>query len=225
MKKSLGIVILMMMFSVSTAAEISFSPNIWSIGKWCLVTTDIVIDTQGKEIAATDIIIESSLEFVDFVPSKLFPYFLPPKVRGNIIHLVGFTTDKSNRVTGNWSIGTLYMQQKDTNTIDWSLKLYFTKAWDTTDSNLSIAWWVDVLDTVGDGYYTFDATNICEHTAAGIDGWIANISLNDMMRKMTPGQRFKNIDIQKILLIFGGFVVVGIVLFMYYKKHKLWKNS
>ena len=59
-----------------------------------------MINTDDKEISATDVIIESSLEFVDFVPAKLFPYFLPPKAQSGMIHIVGFSTDKTNRVTG-----------------------------------------------------------------------------------------------------------------------------
>jgi hypothetical protein len=63
-----------------------------------------MVNAGDKEISATDIIIESSLAFVDFVPSKMFPYFLPPKVSNNLLHLVGFTVDPKNRVTGSGSI-------------------------------------------------------------------------------------------------------------------------
>lgn len=224
MKKILGIAILMMMISVSAATEIRFSPDVWSLGKWCMTATDIVIDTQNQEIAATDIVIESSLEFVDFVPSSMFPYFLPPKTNGNIVHLVGFTTDPAHRVLGKWSIGTLYMKQKDMSSADGSLKLYFTKKWDTTDSNLSIAWWVDVLDTIGSAYYTFDGTGICAHTAADINGGIAETTLQDMAQQVS--RTWTNIFFnRKTLLAFGGILIVGIILFMYYKKNRQWKNK
>lgn len=225
MKKILGIVALMMILWVSTATEIRFYPDVWRLGKWCVLATNIVVDAQDKEIAATDIIIESSMEFVDFVPSKLFPYFLPPKVRGNIIHLVGFTVDKENRMAGSWSIWILYMKPKDTSTTDGNLNLYFTKTWDTTDSNLSVAWWVDVLNRVRNAHYSFGDKNICAHNAANIGWWIVDMTLKDMTKKVNRDHWSRQLLLWKTLIVFSGLLIVFIFLFMYHKISKQWKNK
>ena len=226
MKKILGIAAIIMMIWVSAAAEIWFSPDSWNIGKWCIVATDVVIDTNNQEIAATDVVIESSMEFVDFVPTWLFPYFLPPKITsGNIVHLVWFATDATNRVNGSWSIGTLYMKQKDTTSIDGSLKLYFTQKWDTTDSNLSIAWWTDALDTIHNAYYTFVDTGICEHSVADINGWIADISLQDITKQINRDHGIGNIFTRTTLFIVGGVILLSWFLFVYYKRRNRWKAN
>jgi hypothetical protein len=212
-----------MIFGVSTATEIKFSPDVWNIWKGCIVATDIIVNTDNKEIAATDIIIESSMEFVDFVPSNLFPYFLPPKVNESVLHLVGFTVDPQHRMKGTWSIGTLYMKQKNTTDSNGSLKLYFTKVWDTTDSNLSVAWGIDVLDTIGDAYYTFTDENICTHEAAGINWWIGDMTLTDMSKQISRDQRIKNISNRKNLVSFAWLLIVLTFLYLYYKRAKQWR--
>jgi len=225
MKKILGIALLMMMVSVSIASEISFSPDTWDLGKWCIIATDIIVDTKGQQIAATDIMIESSLEFVNFVPSPLFPFFFPPKVRENVLHLVWFSTDATNRMTGSGSIWTLYMKQKDTTSTDGSLKLYFTAKWDTTDTNLSIAWWVDTLETVKDAYYTFWGITACEHTAADIKWWIATMTVQDIAKQVNGDYGTNNIFTRKTLLIVGGVLILSILLFVYYRKNKQWEKA
>ncbi|MEI8009542.1 MAG: hypothetical protein WCI00_09650 [bacterium] len=54
-----------------------------------MIATDVVINTDGKPVAATDVVIETSLAYVDFVPSKkLFPNFFPPKIKNDAIHIV-----------------------------------------------------------------------------------------------------------------------------------------
>ena len=76
MKKIILLAVLAMMMSTAAATEISFAPDHWDIQKWCLIATDVVINTDGKPVAATDVVIETSLAYVDFVPSKkLFPNF------------------------------------------------------------------------------------------------------------------------------------------------------
>ncbi len=226
MKKILGIATLIMILWVSTAAEIRFSPDSWDIGKWCIVATEIIIDTQDKETAATDIVMESSLEFVDFVPSNLFPYFLPPKIEGNMIHLVGFSTEKSNRVSGSWSIWTLYLKQKDNADTDGSIKLYFTKKWSTTDSNLSMAWWIDILDTVGSALYHFADEWSCTHNAADdIKGWIAHKNLRMLLAKIDRDQLIKKVINRKSLLAFTWLIILTTILFLYYKTSKQWAKK
>ncbi len=225
MKKIITLLTLSCLFSISMATEISFSPEKWEVANNCLVALDIMIDTDNKEIAASDIVIESSLDFVDFVPSKLFPYFLPPKVSNNLIHLVWFTVDPKNRVQGSWSIGTLYMQQKNTSDADGTLKLYFKKKWDTTDSNLSIAWWIDILDSVGSAYFTFTENWACAHAVGeSLNGGIADKSVKMLLAKLDRQQLFQKIFNRKVISLFAGLLIIITLLFIYYKGTKKWKT-
>jgi hypothetical protein len=88
MKKLIIMGMFMMSVSFGFATEITFSPATGDLAKGCLITADVMIDTDNQEISATDLIIESSLDFVDFVPSDMFPYFLPPKTKSNITHII-----------------------------------------------------------------------------------------------------------------------------------------
>ncbi|HMS91362.1 MAG TPA: hypothetical protein PKC87_04035 [Candidatus Absconditabacterales bacterium] len=225
MKKIITLLTLSCLFSISMATEISFSPEKGEVANNCLVALDIMIDTDNKEIAASDIVIESSLDFVDFVPSKLFPYFLPPKVSNNLIHLVGFTVDPKNRVQGSGSIGTLYMQQKNTSDADGTLKLYFKKKGDTTDSNLSIAGGIDILDSVGSAYFTFTEDGACAHAVGeSLNGGIADKSVKMLLAKLDRQQLFQKIFNRKVISLFAGLLIIITLLFIYYKGTKKGKN-
>jgi hypothetical protein len=66
------------------------------------VAVDIVVDTSNQAIAATDIIIETSLDYVDFVPdTTFFPNFFPPKVDDFSIHIIGFVSNPNEVVSGS----------------------------------------------------------------------------------------------------------------------------
>jgi hypothetical protein len=185
-----------------------------------------MVNAGDKEISATDIIIESSLAFVDFVPSKMFPYFLPPKVSNNLLHLVGFTVDPKNRVTGSGSIWTLYMKQQNTSDTDSMMKLYFKKTWYTADTNLSIAGGVDVLDSVWSAYFTFTNTGACAHAVGqSIDWGIANKSVKMLLAKLDRQQLLQKIFNRKVISLFVGVLIIITVLFVYYKGSKTWKNT
>jgi len=226
MKKFIGILCMISIFSICTATEIRFFPDTGEIGKWCLVAVDIVIDAEDKKIAATDVVIESSLAFVDFVPSKLFPYFLPPKIKGNTVHLVGFNTDPKNRMTWTGSLGKIYLQQKNSTDVDGKVSLYFTNVWSTTDTNLSIAWGIDVLNTVGKAYYRFVDGWLCAHTSPDSIPWgIAKTKLKTLLAKIDRDQIFKKIFNQNMLLVYTGILLLLMILFFYYQISKPWKKS
>lgn len=226
MKKVFALLGFICMFSIAAWREITFFPATGEMTQWCLVATDIVIDTENIDVAATDIVIESSLDFVDFVPSDMFPYFLPPKVMSWLVHIVWFTLDNNNRVNGKWSIGTLYMKQKNPTDKNGSVKLYFKKKWDTIDSNLSIAGGIDVLDTVWSAYYTFVNSGACLHgSAEDIAWWIANKTLDQMLAPLKWKQRIQHIFTWTSLLEFSGLLLILILLFVYYKTTKQWKNK
>ncbi len=209
------------------ATEITFSPANWEIANNCLVAVDIVANTNDQEIAATDVVIESSLAFVDFVPLEtMFPYFLPPKVSDTTVHLVGFTIDPAHRAQWSGIIGTLYMQQRTPSDTDGMIKLYFKKKWDTTDSNLSIAWGIDVLDTVWSAYFTFSASGACVHAAGNtIDGWIANKSVKTLLAKLDRAQLLQRMFSRKTISLFGGICSIILILLLYYTGTKKWKQN
>lgn len=226
MKKIIALFTLTCLFSVSMATEITFSPEKGEVANNCLVALDVMINTDNKEIAASDIVIESSLDFVDFVPSNLFPYFLPPKVSNNLIHLVWFTVDPKNRVQGSWRIGTLYMQQKNSADADGMLKLYFKKKWDTTDSNLSIAGGIDILDSVGSAYFTFTEKWACAHAVGeSVNGGIADKSVNMLLAKLDRQQLFQKIFSRKVISVFAWLLIIITILFIYYKRAKKWETA
>ena len=166
MKKSLNCIVLGICMRVwfVWAQSISFIPE-WDWNFWnnCLVPIDVYVDTAWQEISAMDLMIESSLEYKDFIPTDLFPYFFPPTIKSNwLIHIVWFTVDPSERVKESGKIGTLYFNQKDWN-IDWAIRLYFLEEGNTTDTNLNLAWWIDVLKEVWSAFVTFsDELKPCE---------------------------------------------------------------
>ena len=149
------------LISFTNASELLLKPSHWSFAPWCTIWDDIVLNPEGKQISATDIVVESSMEFIKFEPTQLFPYFFPPKVfkNTNIVHIVWFTIQPSQRVKEKWIIWKIYFKPKNQSDKDGSIKFYFKKTWDTTDSNLSIAWWVDTLEDVRNWFYTFEWTD------------------------------------------------------------------
>ena len=176
MKKSLYcIVSLILWLWFVWAQSISFLPEWdWTFWNNCLVPIDVYMDTAGQEISAMDLIIETSMEYKDFVPTDLFPYFFPPIIKSSwLIHIVWFTVDPSERVKESGKIGTLYFNQKDGD-IDWVVRLYFLEEGNTTDTNLNLAGWIDVLKEVWSAFVTFsdelkscNAVNPVEKSAEG----------------------------------------------------------
>ena len=134
---------------VVCSQSISLSPQWdWIFWNGCIVPIDVYVDTKWQEISAMDLMMESSLDYIDFVPSNMFPYFFKPIIETNwLIHVVGFTVDPSERVMWAWKIWTLYFSPKDW-TNDWIVRFYFLWEGETVDTNLSIAWWIDVLKEV-----------------------------------------------------------------------------
>ena len=146
------------------AQSISLLPQ-WDGNFWknCVVPIDVFVDTAGQEISAMDLMFETSLQYKDFVPTELFPYFFPPIINDKWqVHIVWFTVDPSERLNWSGKIGTLYFNQKN-NAIDGVVRLYFLKEWDTTDTNLSMAWWIDALKEILGAYVVFsDELEPCE---------------------------------------------------------------
>jgi len=146
----------------------------WEFGYGCIVPIDVYVDTQWQTISAIDLIFESSMKYKDFENTDNFPYFFPPLVKENgLVHIIWFTVDESERFKWAWKIGTLYFQQKD-NSADGAVRLYFLWEWETIDTNLSIAWGIDVLKQVWDAFVKF-SRNLPKCDVQQIESDLSNI--------------------------------------------------
>lgn len=229
-------------FNISSAQNISFSVE-WEpvFGNGCIVPIDVYVDTQGEEISAVDLMMETSLIYKDFVPATMFPYFLPPVVRSNwLLHVVWFTVDPSERVIGSGKIWTIYFEQKPW-FFDGTVRLYFLGEWNTTDSNLSKAGWIDVLKSVGDAQITFSSDlPACEHDAALVSWWFEGMSYQDSLNwtmqkiynkygKISFWNFLQNNIFFVIALLFLIVIILVVIyrkqLLSYFHKDLVWKKS
>lgn len=215
----------------SSAQTISLAVS-WSstLGNNCLVPVNVYIDTAGETISATDLMMETSLEYKDFVPTSMFPYYLPPVVRSNgLLHIVWFTVDDSERVNGSWFLGTIYFIQKPWFT-DGTVRMYFLEEWATIDSNLSKVWGVDTLKQVGYVNVTFSRDMpSCSHEAATIvTWWFEGVSyqesLDTTMQKIYDkyGKFSLSLFLQNnIFFVIAFFLLILIILLVIYRKNLL----
>lgn len=205
------------------AGTIELSPSEWNYGKWCIFWVDVKINTENADIAAFDLIMEGSTTFYDFVPSDMFPYYFPPVVKWNVVHLVGFTTNPNRWINGSGSIWKVYFKSNPEDS-DWSVKIYFAWKSDTTDSNLSIPWGVDTLSSVKDWYYTFtpDWECIDEHNIIWWYNWISYESwLNSTVNKINSDfQNSKMLIFWERLGVAAIFLILLILILWYL--HKKW---
>ena len=206
MKKILGIFIWWVLLSTVSAAEIKLVPSTGSFGDGCTIPVEIWIDTDNKTISATDVMMESSMEFLDFIPTKVFPYFLPPTVMSNTVHLIWFAVEPTQRVSWRSLLWTVYFKKRTLSDRDWAIRLYFTNAWDTIDSNLSMPWWIDILDKVNSAYYTFDGTGGCIHDISALSGWIKNVSLEAALAKVSWATMW-----ERFLAVVGNHYLIGLL--------------
>lgn len=161
----------------------------WEFWYGCLVPVDVYVDTQWQEISAMDLIIETSMEYKDFQKTNALPYFFPPMIKWNwLIHIIWFSVEKNERFNWKEKIWTIYFTQKD-KSIDWALKVLFLWEWETIDSNLSVAWWIDVLRQVGDAYVKFSADlpaceqQIIDEKLGQID-WYSNKDFDESLQEI-----------------------------------------
>ncbi|OQB41409.1 MAG: hypothetical protein BWY04_00827 [candidate division CPR1 bacterium ADurb.Bin160] len=88
MKKLITFVLFTLFFGASSlGASISISPESGHFGKNCVMEFDIIVESLSDNILTVDVYLESSMEYVDFVPSNIFKYYLPPIIEGNKIYL------------------------------------------------------------------------------------------------------------------------------------------
>lgn len=217
--------IITFILSFVEAWELLLEPWNKKFSPWCTIWIDIVMDPEWKAISATDIVIESSMKFIKFEPSGLFPYFLPTKTIDNIVHIVWFTTRPEQRIKEKWTIGKIFFKPKDKSDLDWTIKFYIKKKWDTTDTNMSIWWWVDVLEDTRNGFYTFDWTecnypeeeNIIETKTITLDKVIKEVEKD---HKSSIYKKSREDNKSYIIWLF----IIIIILALYFKIFK-WKSK
>ena len=229
------------------AQSISFQPE-WDWVFWygCTVPIDVYVNTMWQEIAAMDLVIDSSMDYVDFVPSDYIPYFLKPIVNDKwLIHIAWFTLDSSERLHWEWMVGTLYFKPKIWD-IDGIVKLYFLWEWNTNDTNLSIAWGVDVLKDIWQAVVSFsDALPSCiteniNNTSDSLDNvesdleivwWFSNLTYDEVLENTikTIDEKYWN-DLSKkdykcFLMIWFCIVILIIFILLLKRKNNKWNKN
>lgn len=237
------------------AQSISLEPQ-WNWVFWydCVVPIDVYIDTKWQDVAAVDLVMESSMDYVDFVKSDFVPYFFKPIVKENgLIHVVWFTVEQSETIKWFWKMWTIYLlpQKWDTN---WILRLYFLWEWETSDTNLSIEWWIDILKSVWEANVIFSKDlpscnikksvddldwnneNLDEQIVWWVDiqitWWFANLTYDEVLEntikeidKKYWSTSFLQILRDNIIWIFVIFILLIIILLLLKKRQNKWNKN
>lgn len=215
-------------FGMLLASELYISPDQWDFGKNCVLEFDIIAATMADQVMWTDVMLDTSMEFVDFVPGDAFEYSLPPKVSENgVISLWAFS-NPDNLFQWEWIIWTIYLKSNKVNN-DWYIRFYFKWQGDTSDTNLSIKWGIDSLKEVNNWVYTFNWES-CVHEVNNIEWGLAwkdyDKAINDLANEFE-----KKWKIQKIVWFFTSttflvwlWIVVLIIMIILFRIKK-WKKS
>ncbi|HKL43825.1 MAG TPA: hypothetical protein VJ892_00935 [Candidatus Absconditabacterales bacterium] len=198
-------------FGMLLASELYISPDQGDFGKNCVLEFDIIASTMADQVMGTDVMLDTSMEFVDFVPGDAFEYSLPPKVSENGVISLGAFSNPDNLFQGEGIIGTIYLKSNEVNN-DGYIRFYFKGQGDTSDTNLSIKGGIDTLKEVNNGVYTFNGES-CVHEVNNIEGGLAgkdyDKAINDLANEFE-----KKGKIQKIVGFFTSttfLVGLGIV--------------
>lgn len=239
----ISILFIIAMFGSLSFVNYSDAQTIWfsyisgqNFGKGCTVAVDVTMDAMWKKVATTDIVLESSMKYLDFIPNKsLFTYYFPPITRSNwLIHIVWFTVLPSQIITWSGSVWTLFFEANPTD-MDASIRVYFLWTGNTTDTNLSFGW-VDQLQSVWQANFVMDQTS-CVHNVAVITWWFAWLtyqeSLDDTINQLNWD--FKRDRIMTFILSYW-ILVISIILIILFviiyrkkillllKKRHLWEK-
>ena len=229
MKQITSIMLFILCFvATSLWANISVSPESGHFGKNCIIEFDIIVDTNSEQILWTDMYVESSMEYIDFVPSKAFKYYLPPKIENKNIYLWAFSEPWKELVWRS-KFGTLYLKSNDVD-LDWYINFVFIWKWETSDTNLSIIWWVDKLNEVGNWVYYFD-WDACEHSVMDIEWSFSSIDGDKYIKDMISWFNRKAF-FQKFVLLCSKywlnivlFILILVSLYFYIRSKKLSSNE
>lgn len=209
--------------SISSAAKLSIVPANWSIGRNCVVGFDIMLDSNNESIVGTDLLIDSSMKFVDFVPTNLFKNVLPPIVQDNGVIRLWLFSFPENLVNQGGSIWKIYFKDTTSN-YDSYIKFIFKGKWNTVDTNLFVSWAIDILSSVSQWSYILD-WETCAHDVA-ITGWFAGKTydealweLKNNLKKDWLNRRMK-IFFSSKLFIGGSIWLVLIIVLLFILKFK-----
>jgi hypothetical protein len=229
MKKLITFVLFTLFFGASSlGASISISPESGHFGKNCVMEFDIIVESLSDNILTVDVYLESSMEYVDFVPSNIFKYYLPPIIEGNKIYLWAFS-ESWVKFVWKEKFGTLYLKSDDVS-LDWYVNFDFRWQGNTTDTNLNLIWWIDVLDEVKNWTYYFDLDpceqNIVDDVVSDIEWWFSSIDEEQYVQDMIS-EFNKRWVAQKVSLFFSKywrsfalFVLVLAFIYVFIKNKK-----
>lgn len=146
------------MLSFSYWAELKILPNVWSLWKDCIEKFDIYLEMWLWEQAlASDLMLESNMEFVNFENAWLFWYYIPPRQLWVVNHLTLVNLGWKN-ITWWWLLWHVYY--KVVSDEKPYIKFYFYGNWKTDDTNVSIDW-RDILTRVYWWNYVVDWSLKC----------------------------------------------------------------
>lgn len=221
MKKSiLFIWLLWFFFSFSYGAVLSLSPSEWDIPENCIQSFMINLSLYDWEEAfATDLILDSNMEFVYFEKWDLFKYALPPKTWWNNTYLALLNSYDSPIYYGG-IVWTVYYNT--TNVEDPYINFVFDWEWETRDTNVSVEW-RDILNGVRSGKYTISENMNCENIPAfswevhDIDDFIKDYESDHRSERflffLTRNRRY---------ILWVAWLLIIILLLVSYKIQKKW---
>jgi hypothetical protein len=153
---------------------------------------------------------------------------LPPKIDGSVVHIVGFAVQEDQRFRWKSTLWTIYLKQRNISDRDWSIKLYFTRYGDTTDTNLSVPGWVDVLDKVSDWFYSFDSDKSCKHKSSQIKWGIMTDNYDKSLEKLKVKIDKKPDIWTKLWNVYYIIWLIMLIILMWmflFTKYRRWKRD
>jgi len=203
------------------SANLFISPAWWAVWSDCIEEFNIVLDVSWWEkIIASDIIIDSNMEFVSFTNWDVFEYSAPVKHKKNLSKLLLFSS-KWNEVIKWWNIWKIYFKVPS-NISSPYINFVFDGVGKTTDTNLSIDW-VDILSSVRNWKYKVDINKECSHALDDDSLWNKE-NLNEFIdrfesdNKIDAVKRF--IFKYKIILFFWVTIILALVILFIFKSKR-----
>lgn len=144
-------------------AELRILPEFRSVWKNCIEKFDIYLALNDwEEALASDIILDSNMEFINFENAWIFQSYIPPRSLWSINHFVLLNVWWVN-ITWWWILWTVYYKV----TVEEPyIQFYFKWKGVTSDTNISLEW-RDILDNVLWWKYFVDQWMSCEEYTWG----------------------------------------------------------
>jgi len=219
MKKLFYFVPMLLLIWFSFSANLSISPSEWTLWTNCIEEFDITLDMFWDEkIIASDIVLESNMEFVEFINWTIFEYSAPAKQRWNLTKLLLFAT-KGNEIVEWWNVWKIYFNV-GSGVDEPYINFVFSGVGVTTDTNLSIDG-SDILQSVRWWQYTLNMNKECVHDATlNLSG--ENLGeFIDRFESDHKSEKFIKFIVDNKFIIIWGFVLwLGILLILLFSRKK-----